>query len=391
MSASNIDQKKETQPRKKRKSKRKANSPLNDSGQCSGQCSQTGAHAGGVSDVNKQTNNIHVCTSTNNAYRFPNPQNQPPIMNFSQQMPFNVPQQQPTGSAQSQPPPMLASNSFMNPGLSPTQITPSQQLYSMPPVQASGPPGWATELINDVKQIKVSLAKLDKIEQTVNMINLKVTELETKVNAIDVRVDGMERSCTFMSDENDDRKKDLEIARGEIKTLKTNCKTLEDQNTKLESKLTDLESRSMRENLLFYGIPEVGENENCEQLVKQLCTDKLNLPDAKDFLMDRVHRVGVHKQNKSRPIVAKFHYFRDRETVRKRSYDCSDALKQANLGIGMQWPQQVREARKSLYPVMQREKQNGKEVRMVRDKLFINGREYRQEQDQQEQERQPRR
>lgn len=95
MSASNIDQKKETQPRKKRKSKRKANSPLNDSGQCSGQCSQTGAHAGGVSDTNKQTNNIHVCNS-NNAYGFPNPQNQPPIMNFSQQMPFNVPQQQPT-------------------------------------------------------------------------------------------------------------------------------------------------------------------------------------------------------------------------------------------------------------------------------------------------------
>lgn len=236
----------------------------------------------------------------------------------------------------------------------------------------------------------MSLAKLDKIEQTVNMINLKVTELETKVNAIDIRVDGVEKSCTFMSDENDDRKKELEIARGEIKSLKTSCKTLEDQNAKLESKMTDIESRSMRENLLFYGIPEAGENENCEQLVKQLCTDKLNLPESKDSLMDRVHRVGVRRQNKSRPIVAKFHYFRDRETVRKRSYDHSDALKQANLGIGMQWPQQVREARKSLYPVMQRERQNGKEVKMVRDKLFINGTEYRQEQDQQQQ-RQPRR
>ena len=126
------------------------------------------------------------------------------------------------------------------------------------------------------------------------MINLKVTELETKVNAIDVRVDGVEKSCTFISDENDDRKKDLETVRGEIKTVKTSCRILEDQNAKLESKITDIESRSMRENLLFYGIPEVGENENCEQLVKQLYTDKLNLPEAKDFLMDRVHRVGVH-------------------------------------------------------------------------------------------------
>ena len=89
--------------------------------------------------------------------------------------------------------------------------------------------------------------------------------------------------------------------------------------------------------------------------------------------------------------MAKFHYFRDREAVRKKSYDYSDALKQANLGIGMQSPQQVREARKSLYPVMQREKQNGKEVKMIRDKLYINGTEYRQQQDQQQQQSQPRR
>lgn len=376
MSASNSDQKKETQPRKKRKSKRKANSPLNDSGQCSGQCSLNGANAGGVSDVNKQTNNL--CNRSNSAYIFPNPHTQPPIMSFSQ-IPFNIPQQQLTGSA---------SNSFMSPTLSPNQMASSQQMYHMPLPQTAGPPGWATELMNDVKQIKLSLVKLDNIEKTVNMINLKVTELETKVNAIDIRVDGVERSCTFISDENDDRKTELDTARSEIKTLKTSCKTLEDQNAKLETKMTDIESRSMRDNLLFYGIPESRENENCEDLVKQVCIEELQMPEARDFLVDRVHRVGVQKQNKIRPIVAKFHYFRDREAVRKTSYDHSETLKQANLGIGMQWPQQVREARKSLYPVMQREKQNGKEVKLVRDKLYINGTEYRQGQDQQQQQQQ---
>ena len=40
---------------------------------------------------------------------------------------------------------------------------------------------------------------------------------------------------------------------------------------------------------------------------------------------------------------------------------------------------------------MQREKQNGKEIKMIRDKLYINGTEYRQEQDQQQQQHQPRR
>ena len=46
------------------------------------------------------------------------------------------------------------------------------------------------------------------------------------------------------------------------------------------------------------------------------------------------------------------------------------------MGVGVQWPQQVRETRKSLYPVKQKEKQKGKNVKMVRDKLYINGTEY---------------
>ena len=47
------------------------------------------------------------------------------------------------------------------------------------------------------------------------------------------------------------------------------------------------------------------------------------------------------------------------------------------MGVGVRWPQQVRETRKSLYPVMQKENQKGKNVKMVRDKLYINGTEYK--------------
>ena len=63
--------------------------------------------------------------------------------------------------------------------------------------------------------------------------------------------------------------------------------------------------------------------------------------------------------------------------MKSRSYERANELKQANKGIGMQWPQQVREARKALYPVMQQEKQNGKNVKLVRDKLYIDGTLYR--------------
>lgn len=91
------------------------------------------------------------------------------------------------------------------------------------------------------------------------------------------------------------------------------------------------------------------------------------------MVFDRVHRVGTASNNKVRPIVAKFHYFKQREIVRQASYDHAQALKGANIGIGIQWPQQVREARKSLYPIMQQEKSKGNAVKLVKDKLFVNG------------------
>ena len=84
----------------------------------------------------------------------------------------------------------------------------------------SGPPNWASELINDVKQIKLSLGKLDQIEKTVNMINLKVTDLEVKVGSMDKRLEDVETSCSYNSAENDDRKKELTSAKAEIKTLR---------------------------------------------------------------------------------------------------------------------------------------------------------------------------
>ena len=82
----------------------------------------------------------------------------------------------------------------------------------------------------------------------------------------------------------------------------------------------------MRDNLLFYGIAEGGDNEDCDYLVKQFCNKHLEMPQAKDIFLDRVHRVGVRKHNKTRQVVAKFHYFRDRETIRLKSYDFKDAM-----------------------------------------------------------------
>ena len=222
------------------------------------------------------------------------------------------------------------------------------------------PPTWATELIKDVKQIKESMRKIETIEKTVNMINMKVTNLEDKVKSIDNRVTEVENSSSFLAEQSDVCNQTLNSTKTELKKMKkiyddleNEAKKIEERRTQMEDKLTDLECRSMRDNLIFYGIPETAA-EDCENKVKELCKEKLGILNADTFVFDRVHRLGSEQNTrKPRPVVVKFHLYKEREIVRNKSFEreTSDRLRRENLGVGVQWPKQVREARRELRPI----------------------------------------
>ena len=153
--------------------------------------------------------------------------------------------------------------------------------------QVTGQPNRVAELIEDVKHIELSMNKLYQIEHTVNIINMKVSDLEVKVNSIEPRVTELEKSCSFISYENDIRKKEFESAKTDVLKLKRDCTNMQsdannfrERNANLEAKVTDLESRSMRDNLLFYGIAERGQLENCESMIKEVCIENLDMPEA---------------------------------------------------------------------------------------------------------------
>ena len=134
----------------------------------------------------------------------------------------------------------------------------------------------------------------------------------------------------FHSKNHEQSKDEIKTAKGDMKT----CNKLERETKSMKDKMVDLESRSMRENLMFYGIAERGEDENCGDLVKGVCRETLKITTAENMLFDRAHRVGAKRGSKVRPIVVKFHYYHERELVRRRSFDYSETLKNHNMGIG---------------------------------------------------------
>ena len=97
-----------------------------------------------------------------------------------------------------------------------------------------------------------------------------------------------------------------------------------------------------------------------------------------DVKFDRVHRIAPTQRSRRdtpRPIVAKFTLFKEREVVRRAAFK----LKGTNFGISEQFPEEIEEVRRGLYPIMRNLRRDGKRGHLVRDKLYVDGVQYRSE------------
>ncbi|KAH3781429.1 hypothetical protein DPMN_159256 [Dreissena polymorpha] len=121
---------------------------------------------------------------------------------------------------------------------------------------------------------------MDEIEKFLNKLNMKVEGLEQNVKSIEARTKEIERSSQFMNNELEDTRQKIKSTDTEIKNINKNHKekiqSIKLQADENEQKTNDLEARSMRENLLFYGCPEVL-NENCEGTVKSIILERLRI------------------------------------------------------------------------------------------------------------------
>ncbi len=126
--------------------------------------------------------------------------------------------------------------------------------------------------------------------------------------------------------------------RDSVKSLTENMTHLSEENKKIKETVIDLQARSMRDNLVFSGIPESAE-EDPEATVKNFIKTYLKLPEdtVENICFERVHRMGAKKPGapRPRPIVAKFGYFKQKEQVKSRGRE----LKGTDFGVNDQFPQ----------------------------------------------------
>ncbi|CAG2220516.1 unnamed protein product [Mytilus edulis] len=147
--------------------------------------------------------------------------------------------------------------------------------------------------------------------------------------------------------------------------MKEKIDNLEEDKCMLNDKLIDMQCRSMKYNLIFSGIEE-HRDEDCEDKLRRFIYQDMRIEHRLEF--GNVHRFGKSYRNKPRPIIARFLYFSDLDMVKRAGKN----LKGTHYGVNQQFPAEIEEKRRKLYPIMKAERKNNSKVVLIRDKLYVN-------------------
>ncbi|KAL4000651.1 galactose-3-O-sulfotransferase 4 [Sarotherodon galilaeus] len=160
--------------------------------------------------------------------------------------------------------------------------------------------------------------------------------------------------------------------RESVKCLTDNVTQLNRENKKIKETVIDLQARGMRDNLVFSGIPEAA-GEDAETRVKSFIKTHLKLPEdtVKNIVFDRVHRLGPMRAaaGRPRPIVAKFSHFKQKEHVKSRSRE----LKGTDFSVNDQFPKEILERHRVLFPIRRGFIQKGSHAVIAVDRLYVDG------------------
>ena len=158
------------------------------------------------------------------------------------------------------------------PGAAGNSARRSLQLEGEAPLQnmPDQAPGWFISFFkgfeNRIEHIIDSV-----LSKRLSDLTIKLDEQEEKVIGLEMEVDGMKKAVVGLKEE----------------------------NTSLKLLVDDLENRSRRSNLVFHGIPEVGDAEDCRKTIDTVLQQFVGLSQT-DYSIERVHRTPTTMQPRSR-------------------------------------------------------------------------------------------
>lgn len=238
-----------------------------------------------------------------------------------------------------------------------------------------------TSIDNRMKNMEKNIEKrLDGIKQEILSVSGRVRTLENQATEFHKKLSDCETSCQGVSNLFDKANAQIKQNTRNIIHQNTRIQELEknpivqpvvqpvvesEEIRKLKEAVLDLKCRSMKNNLIFSGLHRV-RDEDTESLLRCFLNQELGIEYHIEF--GNIHRFNSpHSDYRKAPIVARFLYHRDLEYVLSIAY----RLKGKPYGIREQFPPEIEQRRKPLYPVMRKAKQQYRQAKLVRDRLYI--------------------
>ena len=250
-----------------------------------------------------------------------------------------------------------------------------QPFYSSPPPPPMGSPGPGSGPSQDIlSKILTRLDTMDKKLGQLDTIQISVNKITDQVNTMNTKISGLETKMKTIEDSREFDSKSLDLLQAKQKQIDSIMLKMQKLEVDQKEKLLDLQCREMRDNLLFYNFKEEKDetDQHCIEKLYRLMENELAIQNARDIQFHRVHKLGRFNRNKTRPIVAKFAFYPDRERVRGAAKN----LEGTDFSIGQQFPKEIQDRRRLLVPMMKKAKQEGKVAYISVDKLYIDGTQY---------------
>ncbi|CAC5371235.1 unnamed protein product [Mytilus coruscus] len=162
-------------------------------------------------------------------------------------------------------------------------------------------------VVQKVDEIFKKLSCIDELTKKTGNFETRVNNLTKTVEKASKRIDEVEKSMEFMNQNFENSKSESEYLKTTITEIKSehgemingfDC--LRADIDELHERHVDLQIRSMRENLVFSGIPELSENEpstQTEDIIKDFMKTEMKMDMIVDFQL--AHRFGKNHKLKT--------------------------------------------------------------------------------------------
>nr|XP_037273750.1 uncharacterized protein LOC119165772 [Rhipicephalus microplus] len=227
-------------------------------------------------------------------------------------------------------------------------------------VELNPGPDKVDQVVALVKEFTASNERFQKeVTNKLKDIHTTVTDLKRRLSKIEERLESV-----------DNLSESVKAVGSVVQESQEQLKTIEQKQTHQANLVVDdLNNRMRRNNLVFKGVPEQAAEKwsDTEKLIHEFVTENLGIQPGE---IERAHRVGQRKPDRTRPVVVKFLNFKDKSNILKNAFKLKD-LATPRVWIEEDFSPRVQLIRKTLRDFARAKRQKNEKYKLQFDKLIM--------------------